>query len=374
MKYCLPELLETLDQFHVNNQILAKDDPPPFYIPKSLANELKNRQDPLIVVEFNQLLLFAQYLLPNNKRLIVGPISTKRLLNLSSNNSLSYLNSVQDYIQVKKMVYFAPLFTLEELQDLMQKLCELILKHPIKAVVLRRNDLQPNSFYPEDDRSFSYEELNSNLTAAIKHGDTQKVGEILAHPRVLLYDYIYQGKNSPIEMQHEFYNFVVSASRIATDAGASTVAVENIQKKYNNLWQSRQQTPEEARQMIINCLLDITQQVKDDKFFGNDDPLVRRVYTYVENNFRQQISRNSIAKELNLSPSYLSKYFKDHTGKTLTRFIQEYKTNQAEMMLESENFTVTEVADYLGVTNVTYFNRIFKKITGQTPTQYRKTH
>lgn len=374
MKYCLPELLETLDQFHVNNQILAKDDPPPFYIPKSLANELKNRQEPLIVVEFNQLLLFAQYLLPNNKRLIVGPVSTKRLLNLSSNTSLSYLNSVQDYIQVKKMVYFAPLFTLEELQDLMQKLCELVLEHPIKAVVLRRNDLQPNSFYPEDDRSFSYEELNSNLTAAIKHGDTQKVGEILAHPRVLLYDYIYQGKNSPIEMQHEFYNFVVSASRIATDAGASTVAVENIQKKYNNLWQSRQQTPEEARQMIINCLLDITKQVKDDKFFGNDDPLIRRVYAYVENNFRQQISRNSIAKELNLTPSYLSKYFKDHTGKTLTRFIQEYKTNQAEMMLESENFTVTEVADYLGVTNVTYFNRIFKKITGQTPTQYRKTH
>jgi two-component system response regulator YesN len=104
----------------------------------------------------------------------------------------------------------------------------------------------------------------------------------------------------------------------------------------------------------------------------NKNYFVDRAVMYIKTNYQKEISLGSIAKEINLSPYYLSKLFRKYTGKTCTELIAEERIEAAKRLLV-QNFSSKETCFQVGFNSQNYFVKIFKKYAGVTPGEYRNT-
>ena len=98
---------------------------------------------------------------------------------------------------------------------------------------------------------------------------------------------------------------------------------------------------------------------------------VRTVKQLISKNFANTISLDDLAKEVNLSPPYLSELFKNETGETISNYIQRTRIEMAQHLLLTTMMNVTEVADAVGYADAKYFSRVFRKHLGIRPSDFR---
>ena len=95
------------------------------------------------------------------------------------------------------------------------------------------------------------------------------------------------------------------------------------------------------------------------------------IYKHVEENFKHSINTKSIANKVHLSVPAFCRYFKKATKLTYTAFVNQYRVSFAKKLL-LQNKQVTAVCFESGFENLSYFNRAFKKITGESPSHFKK--
>ena len=93
---------------------------------------------------------------------------------------------------------------------------------------------------------------------------------------------------------------------------------------------------------------------------------------YIHNNLNNDLSRSELTKVVHLHPDYLSSYFHQKTGLSLSEYITNERLKEARKLLLSTNLPVNEVALRTGFPNISYFSKIFKDFEGTTPLQFRK--
>ena len=104
-----------------------------------------------------------------------------------------------------------------------------------------------------------------------------------------------------------------------------------------------------------------------------ENSFVAQVRSFVSSQLSDPgLCRQNIADALHMNPDYLSHVFHREFGKKLTDYITEARIDQAKYLLGSTNMPAEEVAEKVGLPNVSYFYRQFKKYTGQTPQQFRR--
>lgn len=101
-------------------------------------------------------------------------------------------------------------------------------------------------------------------------------------------------------------------------------------------------------------------------------PLVQKVINHINLNLDSQLSLKMLAEMCFISPSYLSNLFKQETGFTLTDYINTQRVQRAAYRLQTTSSSISTIAESVGILDVNYFTKIFKKIMGVTPTQYRR--
>lgn len=99
--------------------------------------------------------------------------------------------------------------------------------------------------------------------------------------------------------------------------------------------------------------------------------LVKRVKKYVLANYNQDISLTGIASVMEVNPNYLSRAFSREYGDSLISYINLIRVQAAAKLLKESNLKNYEIAERVGYQNVEHFSRIFKKLTGKTPGEYR---
>ncbi len=99
---------------------------------------------------------------------------------------------------------------------------------------------------------------------------------------------------------------------------------------------------------------------------------VRRVLDYIEMNYAQSVSVQSIADELNLDRKYMSRLFKAAVGITPIQYIVRYRMQKARDLLENPRLAVSEVSTSVGYVDPLLFSRMFHNVVGVSPSQYRK--
>lgn len=103
------------------------------------------------------------------------------------------------------------------------------------------------------------------------------------------------------------------------------------------------------------------------------DPVKDFVLDYIVSHYREDLSLESVADQLQMSRSYLSTYFRDKTGMTFTDYLNALRMSKAKELLGStDHIRIGEVAAEVGYRNVNSFIRMFKKICGITPGEYRR--
>ena len=100
---------------------------------------------------------------------------------------------------------------------------------------------------------------------------------------------------------------------------------------------------------------------------------IKEIAKYMEQNVRQNLSVNQIAKHFLLSESGLKKIFARDAGCGVTEFFNNLKIEKAKEYIRENEKNFTQISDELGFSSIHYFSRLFKKKTGMTLTEYRSS-
>jgi AraC-like DNA-binding protein len=100
---------------------------------------------------------------------------------------------------------------------------------------------------------------------------------------------------------------------------------------------------------------------------------VKKALDIMNSGYNEEITLCSIAKQLNINKCYFAAIFKKETGKTFTQALNELRIERSKPMLTDGKSSILEVALSVGYNNQNYYNMTFKKLTGKTPLEYRRS-
>ncbi len=210
-------------------------------------------------------------------------------------------------------------------------------------------------------------DLEQRLLAYIRHGRTQPFEEMLrdfsgftGYPDIA---------PNPLH-KHYIVTALTVGSRVAVSAGVDYDLSYGILAHYlDKLTASR--TPSEYSSLFPQAYLDFAREVARVRRISSDDALVRRIQRYIFGHIHEKVTPSILAKELGYNTSYLCAHFKKETGKTVSTYVNECKVEEAKLLLEMPNSSVTDVAMHLGYPSQSYFCSVFKEYTNKTPGEYR---
>jgi len=104
-----------------------------------------------------------------------------------------------------------------------------------------------------------------------------------------------------------------------------------------------------------------------------NDYIVDYIKDYVDKNYEKEIFLDLLSEKLNISKTYLSSYFKEKTGMNFVDYLNSYRIRKATKLLEDSSTMIKDVAIKVGIPNIRSFNRSFKKYTGKSPNEYRRS-
>ncbi|MEZ0536731.1 response regulator [Caldicellulosiruptoraceae bacterium PP1] len=110
-------------------------------------------------------------------------------------------------------------------------------------------------------------------------------------------------------------------------------------------------------------------KTNQEKILSND--IISAVINYLKDNYTNEISLSQISSQYNLSSYYFSKLFKKSLGINFKEYITRLRVNKATELLRTTNLSIKEISYAVGFDDPNYFVKIFKKVTGSTPTSYR---
>jgi AraC-like DNA-binding protein len=102
-----------------------------------------------------------------------------------------------------------------------------------------------------------------------------------------------------------------------------------------------------------------------------EPPVIAKARQYIRDHQAEDLSLGQVAKAVNTSPFYFCKMFKKVTGVNFTDYVSRVRIEKAKDLLLNPNLRVSEIAYEVGFQSLTHFNRVFKRILGQSPTEYR---
>lgn len=130
------------------------------------------------------------------------------------------------------------------------------------------------------------------------------------------------------------------------------------------------------RQFRSSFISHIRTQVS--KYFSTENPseniAVMIAKKYIAAHYGEKILLKDIAEQVYLNPIYFSICFKRTTGVNFVDYLNEYRIERAKEQLKSVKYSISQIAQNVGFSNIRYFTKIFKRYVGLTPATYRKNY
>src|SRR4051794_363773 len=100
---------------------------------------------------------------------------------------------------------------------------------------------------------------------------------------------------------------------------------------------------------------------------------IERVIEYIKKTPLDQITLKEAAESIHINPSYLSQLFKQQLNKKFVDYITELRINESKRLLQNTTLRMSEIAERVGYSDLAYFSNNFKRITGFSPSEFRKS-
>jgi two-component system response regulator YesN len=98
---------------------------------------------------------------------------------------------------------------------------------------------------------------------------------------------------------------------------------------------------------------------------------VNKAKGYIQAHFQEDVSLDDVSREVNMSPYYFSKIFKEKSGENFIEYLTRVRMDQAKEMLQKPGCSIKEVSALSGYSDPNYFSKLFKKQTDMTPREYK---
>ena len=150
--------------------------------------------------------------------------------------------------------------------------------------------------------------------------------------------------------------------------GVHPIHLENLSTKYSMLLSS-------------NYLLDkgiIVKMIKDFCTLVNEyslneySLLIRNALNYIQFNLNEDLNVSNIAKYLCITPNHLYRTFKKEVGMSVIDYINKKRIEESIKLIKTTDLQIQRIAEKVGINDISYFSKLFKKQVGKSPTQYRK--
>lgn len=129
-----------------------------------------------------------------------------------------------------------------------------------------------------------------------------------------------------------------------------------------------------VRSLALQILYEIFQQHHLQDIDPHKIRLVEEASRFIRANYQQKLTLADIAQSSTLSPTYFGSIFRRVTGQTPIEYLNETRVRVAQDLLTSTSISVSEAASEVGVEDLPYFSRMFKKYTGFSPSEFRRRH
>lgn len=212
-------------------------------------------------------------------------------------------------------------------------------------------------------------ELEAQLMNAVSQGRIHRAEIIMK--QILEWQYESRTSNSLRNMQNYLIILNTLLRISALQGDVHPFHIDRISSKYAK--KIERLSSEKAGQHLSwemiqkYCLLVKNHSLKGYSF------LIRKVISHIDFDLTADLSLKSISSQLNVNPSYLSTLFKKETGITLTKYVNQKRIEHALFLLNSTHLQIQVIAQYCGIPDVNYFTKIFKKLIGLTPKEYKNS-
>ena len=102
-----------------------------------------------------------------------------------------------------------------------------------------------------------------------------------------------------------------------------------------------------------------------------EPPVITKARQFIREHHTDDLSLGQVAAAVHTSIFYFCKLFRKVTGTTFTEFVSRTRIEKAKNLLLNPNLRISEIAYEVGFQSLTHFNRVFKKVAGESPTEYR---
>ncbi|WP_028609488.1 response regulator transcription factor [Paenibacillus harenae] len=101
---------------------------------------------------------------------------------------------------------------------------------------------------------------------------------------------------------------------------------------------------------------------------------MKRLLDYIDEHYAEPLSLTEMAKHFHFNPSYLSSYFSSHNNEGFIDYLHRVRTDKASELLRGGEATISEISGLVGYSDHSYFTKVFKKLTGMSPSRYRRQY
>lgn len=198
------------------------------------------------------------------------------------------------------------------------------------------------------------------------------------HHRVLInvYDHLLQDREGHFcKLLGELFR---DGSLILSFSGEDKEYVDDLMNRL--YWEIRQKRPGfemQARSYVLQLLVfavrnrDAWRKEAEDSL-RRANKRIFEILNYINTHYSENLSLESVAQEFFISKFYLSHAFKEVTGFTFVEYLSNIRVKEAQRLLHKTSYPVAQIAQMVGFGTVTHFGRVFRKISGESPLNYRK--
>lgn len=222
-------------------------------------------------------------------------------------------------------------------------------------MVLGINEYKP---YPYDkEKKLSYAITTGNEADARKY-----LNEILG--------YIFFVSDNLDAIKIRAMELTVLLSRAALEGGADVDNIYRLNTKFISDFLKLDSIDDICFSLtrILNRFSEETFSMKHVKHVD----LLSKAISFMRSNYMHKITLEDVAEAVYLSPSYLSKIFKDEMKTNFNSYLNSIRIEKSKILLRSEQLSIIEISELVGFFDQSYFNKVFKKLTGVTPKKYRE--
>jgi AraC-like DNA-binding protein len=169
-----------------------------------------------------------------------------------------------------------------------------------------------------------------------------------------------------------FLASVMLSSRSAIRGGLDYNTATAMGNKYTEAMETLNNATD-ITLLLKKMFVDFAKKVARSNELSSNSILVKQISKEILTHLYEKITPTLIAKNLNMNCSYLCNHFKKETGKTITEYINELKIRESKRLLKNSKLSLIEISTRLGFSSQSYFHIVFKKQTGITPQEFRKT-